>query len=119
MKKRNPLAVFVLGLVTLSIYSIYWYVVTKEEMKARGADIPTALLLIVPFANIWWLWKYSQGVEQVTNTKLQAVLAFLLLWLLGQIGQAIVQNYFNEIEAGGSPAEPTAPAPPVAPSPAA
>lgn len=95
MKHRNPIAVALLPFVTLGIYGIYWEVKTKGEMVALGADIPTAWLLIVPFVNIWWLWKYSQGVEKVTGGKLSGVLAFILLWLLGSIGAAIVQDSFN------------------------
>ncbi len=97
MKNRNPLAVFFLPFVTFGIYSLYWAVKTKGEMNQRGATIPTAWLIIVPFVNIWWLWKYSEGVEKVTDGKLSGVLAFILLWLLGSIGAAIVQDSFNKV----------------------
>ncbi|MDE3059103.1 MAG: DUF4234 domain-containing protein, partial [Bacteroidota bacterium] len=56
MKKRKPIAVFFLPFITLGIYSIVWYVSTKTEMKQRGADIPTAWLLIIPIADLYWLW---------------------------------------------------------------
>lgn len=114
MKKRNPIAVFALPFVTFGIYSIYWFVKTKGEMVELGADIPTAWLLIVPIVNIWWMWKYSQGVEKVTGAKLSGVLAFVLLWLLGNIGQAIVQDSFNNNVAVSTPATPETPAPAVA-----
>jgi hypothetical protein len=95
VKNRNPIAVALLTLVTLGIYGIYWFVKTKGEMNARGAEIPTAWLLIVPFVNIWWLWKYSEGVAKVTNDKLPVVLGFVLLLLLDLIGMAVIQHYFN------------------------
>lgn len=95
MKKRNPIAVALLTLVTLGFYGIYWSVVTKGEMNKLGAEIPTAWLMIVPLVNIWWLWKYSEGVEKVTGGKLSGVLAFILLWVLGFVGSAIVQDSFN------------------------
>ncbi len=95
MQKRNPIAVFLLPFVTFGIYSIYWMVKTKGEMNSLGAKIPTAWLIIVPLVNIWWMWKYSEGVEQVTGGKLNGVLTFILLWLLGSIGAAIVQDSFN------------------------
>lgn len=41
MKSRNPLSVLFLPLVTIGIYSIVWYVKTKNEMNIRGANIPT------------------------------------------------------------------------------
>ena len=97
MKNRSIAAVLLLPLVTFGIYSIYWQVSTKQEMNARGANIPTAWLLIVPFVNIWWLWKHSEAVEQVTAGKMQGVLAFVLQWFLGIIGQAIIQDSFNKV----------------------
>lgn len=116
MKQRNPLAVLLLSFFTLGIYSIYWLVKTKAEMNRQGAQIPTAWLLIVPLINIWWYWKYSEGVGQVTAGRLHGVLAFLLLILLGAIGAAIIQDYFNKPEAtpvvAAAPVMPPAPASP-------
>lgn len=110
MKHRSVAAVLLLPFVTFGIYSLYWMVSTKGEMKELGADIPTAWLIIVPFVNIWWLWKYSEGVEKVTNGKISGVLAFILMWLLGFIGEAIIQDSFNKISPA-APAQPAAPAP--------
>lgn len=102
MKQRNPLAVFLLGLITGGIYSLYWAVKTKDEMNKLGEKIPTVWVWLIPIVgSIWWIWKYSEGVEHVTQNKVSAVLAFILYFLLGNIGQAIIQNHFNE---------PTAPA---------
>lgn len=107
MKNRNPIAVAVLTLVTLGIYGIYWAVSTKGEMNKLGAEIPTAWLIIVPLVNIWWLWKYSEGVEKVTGGKLSGVLAFILLLVLDLIGAAIVQDSFNNnVVASVEPAAP-------------
>lgn len=110
MKKRNPLAVVLLTIITFGIYGIVWEVKTKLEMNKLGAEIPTAWLIIIPIVNIWWLWKYSEGVEKVTNGKTSGVLAFVLLFLLGVIGMAIVQYEFNGISE-------TAPAAPIAAAP--
>lgn len=114
MKQRSPIAVFLLSLITFGIYGIYWLVVTKEEMKARGADIPTAILIIIPFANIWWMWKYSQGVEMVTGGKLSGIITFLLMWFLGSIGHAIIQDSFNSVAPAGATPTAAEPAMPVA-----
>ena len=99
MTNRHPVLVVVLSLVTCGIYLLYWLVTTKIEMTKAGAAIPTAWLLIIPFANIYWIWRWSQGVEQVTKGQLTAVSAFLLLWLVGPIGAAISQSYFNKAAA--------------------
>lgn len=102
MKNRSPIAVFFLTLITIGIYGIVWSVKTKNEMNRLGAEIPTAWLIIVPFVNIWWLYKYSEGAEKITGGKISAILAFILLWILGLIGMAILQNEFNKVGAGGS-----------------
>ena len=109
MKKRSPLAVFLLPFITFGIYSLYWEVKTKGEMNRLGAEIPTAWLLIVPIVNYWWVWKYSEGVERVTGGKLQTVLSFMLLLLLGNIGQAVIQNSFNNDVVAAPDATPSTP----------
>ena len=106
MEKRSPAAVFILCFVTLGIYGIVWYVKTKGEMNLRGAEIPTAWLMIVPIANWFWLWKWSQGVEKVTAGSSSAGTTFVLMILLGPIGAAVVQGSFNKISAGSSAPEP-------------
>ena len=106
MTQRNPAAVFVLCFITLGIYGIVWYVKTKGEMNAKGAEIPTAWLMIIPFVNWYWLWKWSQGVEKVTGGASSAGVAFILMFLLGPIGAAVIQSKFNKISGG-----PAAPAP--------
>jgi hypothetical protein len=65
-------------------------------MVAQGADIPTAWLIIVPIANLYWYWKWCQGVERVTNGKLSAPVAIILSLLLSIIGMAIIQDAFNK-----------------------
>lgn len=103
MKNRNPVAVFLLGLVTLGFYSWYWAVKTKGEMNKLGTNIPTAWIWLIPIVGtIWWYWKYSEGVEHVTQGKMSGVLSFILLWLLSGIGQAILQDSFNKVS--GAPA---------------
>jgi hypothetical protein len=100
MKQRSPLFVVVLTLVTLGIYSIVWFVQTRREMVSRGADIPTAWLMIVPIVNFYWIWKWSEGVEQVTSNKMSQAMAFLLVCALnvvglGILGMALVQKQLN------------------------
>ncbi|MCK4352601.1 DUF4234 domain-containing protein [candidate division WOR-3 bacterium] len=95
MKRRNPFGVFFFPIITIGIYGIVWLVQTKEEMNTKGAQIPTAWLLIVPIANIVWLWKYAKGVEKVTG--MGAGGEFCLLFFLGSIGMAAIQSKFNKI----------------------
>jgi hypothetical protein len=116
MKHRNPLAVFFLPFITLGIYGIVWFVKTKNEMNAQGSEIPTAWLIIIPFVNWWWMWKYSEGVDKVTKSELSTVISFILLFLLGSIGMAIIQNDFNKVGGAVTAAAPTPPAPTTAPT---
>ena len=97
MKKRNPLLVLFLSLITLGIYALVWYVLTKNEMNTKGATIPTAWLIIIPFVNFYWLWKFCEGVELVTKKGMSAAVAFLLVFLLSVIGMAIIQSELNKV----------------------
>lgn len=97
MKNRVIWKAILLSIITFGVYGIVWQVKVKGEMNESGAEIPTAWWLIVPIANIWWLWKYSEGVEKVTKGKNSAGLSFALLFLVSIIGQAILQVEFNKI----------------------
>jgi hypothetical protein len=99
MTNRSPIGVFILTLLTGGIYGIFWLYWTKQEMITRGAEIPTMWLIWIPFISIYWLWKWSEGVEKATSTTMSSASAFLLCWLLGGIGYAIVQTKFNELAA--------------------
>jgi len=97
MTKRTPVAVLLLPIVTLCIYWLYWLVQTKTEMNSCGAEIPTAWLLVIPFADIWWEWKFGEGVERVTHGRMSTGVAFLLLLFLGNIGAMIIQSELNKV----------------------
>jgi hypothetical protein len=93
MTQRSPISVFLLPLITFGIYSIVWCVKTRGELISNGAVIPTSWLLIVPVANIYYLWVLAAGIEKVTRSS--AMENFILMLLLGSIGQAIVQSRMN------------------------
>jgi hypothetical protein len=103
MKNRSPIAVVLLTIVTLGLYAIYWEVSTKMEMVKRGADIPTAWLIIVPIANLWWAYKYCMGVEKVTEGKMNGVMALVLMLVLSVVGMAIIQDAFNKVGESTAP----------------
>jgi Domain of unknown function (DUF4234) len=96
MTKRSPVTVLLLTLVTCGIYGVVWYVQTKEEMVARGADIPTAWLLIIPFVSFYWMWKWCEGAQLVTKGETSTVSLFLLLLCCG-IGIPMAQSAFNKV----------------------
>ncbi len=100
MTNRSPIGVFFLTLFTGGIYGYFWLYWTKQEMIALGADIPTMWLILIPLVSIYWHWKWSEGTEKATAGRLSGASSFLLTWLLGGIGYAIIQSKFNE----GTPA---------------
>ncbi len=100
MSRRSVLAVIGFSIITFGIYGIYWTVVSKSEMNRLGASIPTAWLILIPIVNIWWLWKFCEGVEHVTRGAMSTAVAFILFWLLGVLGMGIIQSSFNKEAAG-------------------
>jgi len=105
MTKRSVVAVILLTFVTFGIYSIVWFVKTKNEMVKAGADIPTAWLMIVPIASIYWMWKWAGGVEHVTRGKQSQGVAFIMILLLSIIGMAVVQSSLNTAIDQGLPGQ--------------
>lgn len=97
MRHRDPIMVFFLSLITFGIYCLVWYVKTKNEMNTKGAKIPTAWLIIIPLINYFWLWKFCEGVEVVTNKEMGTGVAFLLVFFLGVVGMAIIQDKLNKV----------------------
>lgn len=109
MKNRSIVSVLLLTFVTFGLYGIIWVVKTKSEMNKLGAQIPTAILIIVPFVNIYWIWKYAEGVEFVTKGRIINAVAFLLILTLGVVGLAVLQNEYNGISADAKLANSMAP----------
>ena len=58
IKYRSPVAVIILCIVTFGIYAIYWTFKTKDEINTQGATIPTAWLVFVPIANLYFFYRY-------------------------------------------------------------
>jgi hypothetical protein len=107
MKNRSIVAVVLLPLVTFGLYSLYWFVSTKNELNAKGAQIPTAWLLIVPLVNFFWMYKYYEGAEQVTNKKVSGILMFLLnLFITALIPMALCQDAYNNLAEIPAPMQP-------------
>jgi hypothetical protein len=100
MTRRSPVAVLLLGFFTFYIYHLIWMVKTKDECNSQGAQIPTAWLIIVPIANIFWMWKLAEGIGVVTKGKAGGAVGFILLWFLGPIGDMILQGSLNEVAGG-------------------
>ena len=118
VKERNIILVYVFWLITLGIYSIYWWVSTKREFNNEfGAQVPTAWLIIVPIANIYWLFKYAEAFANNVKKDNNVTLWAILFILVGIITPGMVQSELNSKAAGGS-VKPTVAKPKVAVKPA-
>jgi len=79
MTKRNLLLVWLFACLTQGLYTLFWYVKTKREMTMQGQNILPAWMLVIPLANWYWLWNYSQAVSKVINQKLRPITVYKIL----------------------------------------
>jgi|GEM_PF-1655299 len=147
MKQRNIALVILYGFITLGIYDLVWLYKTRNEMVARGANIPQFLFLMAPVIifgatcaigfitlmgsagnfsddyvpasffvfmgvailallatlpiTLYWMYKYSEAVEYITNKQTTLGVSFGL-WILFQaigfpfIWNGLIQDSFNK-----------------------
>ena len=101
MKTRSPIVVVLLTFITFGIYGLVWHVSTKDEMNAAyGTNIPTGWLLILPIANLYWLWKWSEGSEKATG--MSGPVVFLLMILVPIVGIPVMVSKFNSAKPVGA-----------------
>jgi len=103
IKQRNIFLVYLFSFITFGIYALYWTVSTKDEMNRLGATIPTAWLLIVPIANIYWMYKYCEGFAVYVKKDNNTILWFVLDLFVGIIMPAIIQSELNKIASVATP----------------
>lgn len=96
MIQRSVPMVVILSLVTFGIFPLIWYWTNAMAMKEKGWNVLHPIMIIIPIANIIFIWQFSGGVEKATNSKFSQPVALLLLLLLGFIGMAVIQNAVNE-----------------------
>ena len=95
---RSLIATFLLLLFTLGIYSIYWVVVTKQEINNLGGRIPTAWLFIIPFVNIYFIYRFTQEFTKIVlHDDTQAASYFILFLFLPFIGVLFFQSKMNKV----------------------
>ena len=97
IKNRNIFLVYIFSIITFGIYAIYWAVSTKNEINSLGAEIPTAWLIIIPIANIYWVYKYCEGFSMKVKKDKNTLLWFIVCILVGIVMPAIIQSELNKI----------------------
>ncbi len=66
-------------------------------MNRLGAKIPTGWLIIIPFVNIFWKYKYSEGFADHVKKDNKKWFWFILFFLLDIVMLAFVQSELNKI----------------------
>lgn len=103
MKHRSLLAMFLLNVITLGIYQIYWYFITKTEMNtlnAKGVKVPFFLWFFIPLVNIWWFWRFAKAIEKTTKGAIgrwAAFLAPIVIWAVVSMFFGFTQNIFISV----------------------
>lgn len=97
VKHRNIFLVYFFSVITLGIYAIYWAVSTKNEINSLRAKIPTGWLIIVPIANLYWIYRYCEGFALKVKKDNNTILWFILYALVGIVMPAIIQSELNKL----------------------
>lgn len=100
VKYRDLLVQVGLMIITLGIYSIYWFYQTATENKFLAKD-PNAspalwtVLLFIPIANIYSMYKYGELYEKASSDKFNRWLLFVLWIVFCPAVWFIVQTELN------------------------
>lgn len=92
-KHRSLLGITLLTIVTLGLYQIYWYFITKTEMNtvnARAFKVPFFLWFFIPLINIWWFWRFAKAIEKTTKGSVNRWAAFFAPVILGVLGGFVI-----------------------------
>ena len=89
------IALFVVpaGVVVGAVGRVWEWAVTQpiEMMKAKGIQLPTTWCHFAPFGSYSWLWKFSKGIEAITDRRIRAAGVFASVFFLGIIGFIIIR----------------------------
>jgi hypothetical protein len=96
VKYRSVGMDYLLGLVTLGIYPIYWYIATKDEINSLGGNVPTGFLLFVPIINFYWMYKYCEGFSNYVAKDNNPAKWFLITFFAGFLNPFLMQPEYNK-----------------------
>ncbi len=100
IKHRNMFVQVLLTIITLGIYTIYWFYQISMEMKniANDTNASPALwtvLLFIPFGAFYSYYKFSELYEQISSEKFNRWLLFVLYLVFSPAVWFIVQTDLN------------------------
>ncbi len=78
MKERSAVMMIVLTFITCGIYTLVYAIMSTDEMKKMGGDIPHWILVFIPFVNFYFFWKWCAAVDTLTDGAQNGVVLFIL-----------------------------------------
>ncbi|PKB71718.1 MAG: hypothetical protein BZY87_04030 [SAR202 cluster bacterium Io17-Chloro-G6] len=98
---RNMVMQVVLVIVTLGIYTLYWFYVTLDELhkangKTEGSGMWTFLSL-VPIAQYFAYWHQANEYTEFVNEKYPAIRIFILWIMFSPAVWFLVQSDLNQV----------------------
>jgi len=71
--------------------------ISLNEINSLGANIPTAWLLIIPIANLYFWYRYADGFSTYVKKDNKGILWFLLFLFLWPVAMIIFQVELNKL----------------------
>ena len=105
IKRRNMWVQVLLFIVTFTIYGIYWFHVTLEELyRANGNEDGSGclwtILYIIPIANLFAYWHQSYQYDRFINSKYPGIAIFILWIVFAPVVWFLVQRDLNAAAEG-------------------
>ncbi|MFA5077158.1 MAG: DUF4234 domain-containing protein [Candidatus Micrarchaeia archaeon] len=100
VKNRNPIFVIAVSIVTLGIYALYWFYMTRKELyellKKDGNALIDLVLMFIPIINFYAIWKYCDDVSALSKGAQSNILLFVLALVFFPATQYLAQNEINK-----------------------
>ena len=101
IKYRNMWVAVAYFILTLGLYSIYWYFSTLEELQvANGKEKSGCLmtfLLFVPFLGLISYWQHSFEYADFVDEKYPGIAIFILWLVFAPVVWFLVQSDLNRV----------------------
>ena len=105
IKRRNMWVQVLLFIITFTLYGIYWFHVTLEEMyrangNGEGSGCLWTILYIIPFVNLFAYWHQSYQYDQFISGKYPGIAIFILWIVFAPAVWFLVQRDLNAASEG-------------------
>ena len=105
IKRRNMWVQVLLAIVTLGIYTIYWFYVTTEELHRAngnqdGGGCLWTILYVIPIADLFAFWHQGKEYDRFINGKYPGIAIFILWIVFPPVVWFLVQRDLNAAAEG-------------------